>query len=154
MNDRMEGVLEISARSNERAVELVEKLYEVARPEAVFGEPLVVGDQTVITASEVVVGLGYGFGIGGGSGPGDLDEPTNPVVEEEEDLEDMAFDGGGGGGGGGGMSRGRAVAVITVGPGGVQVEPVVDVTKIALAFFTTFGSMLLMLGKMRKASRV
>ena len=45
------------------------------------------------------------------------------------------------------------LAVINIGPEGVCVEPVVDATKIALAFFTTLGSMLFMLGKMRRASR-
>jgi hypothetical protein len=34
----------------------------------------------------------------------------------------------------------------------VQVEPVVDATKIALAFFTALGSMLFMLINMRKAA--
>jgi hypothetical protein len=43
--------------------------------------------------------------------------------------------------------------VISVGPEGVQVEPVVDPTKIALAFFTTLGSMFFMLSKMRKANQ-
>jgi hypothetical protein len=36
---------------------------------------------------------------------------------------------------------------------GLRIEPVVDVTKIGLAFFTTMGAMLLMLGRMRRASR-
>jgi uncharacterized spore protein YtfJ len=47
-------------------------------------------------------------------------------------------DGGGEGtgGGGGGRSFARPVAVIIASPDGVRVEPVVDVTKIALAAFT------------------
>jgi hypothetical protein len=47
----------------------------------------------------------------------------------------------------------RPVAVITIGPEGVQVEPVVDRTKIALAFFTLIGGIALALNKMIKASR-
>lgn len=57
------------------------------------------------------------------------------------------------GGGGGGVASGRPVAVISVGPDGVQVRPVVDPTKIALAALTTLGAMLMMLGRMRSASR-
>jgi hypothetical protein len=44
----------------------------------------------------------------------------------------------------------RPVAVISVGPEGVQVESVVDPTKIAIAFFTTLGSMFFMLSRMRR----
>ena len=53
----------------------------------------------------------------------------------------------------GGVAVGRPVAAISVGPNGVRVEPVVDATKIALAFFTMLGSMLIMLGRMRRAGR-
>jgi uncharacterized spore protein YtfJ len=58
-----------------------------------------------------------------------------------------------GGGGGGGNATARPVAVIHVGPEGVDVEPVVDVTKISLAFFTMLGSIFLMARKMRKAMK-
>jgi uncharacterized spore protein YtfJ len=69
--------------------------------------------------------------------------------EEEPELEGEGT-GLGGGGGGGGASMARPVAVISVGPEGVQVEPVVDPTKIAIAFFTTLGSMFFMLSRMRR----
>jgi uncharacterized spore protein YtfJ len=70
-----------------------------------------------------------------------------------EEMEAEGEDAGmGGGGGGGGGASGRPVAVISVSEDGVQVEPVVDATKIALAFFTTLGSMFFMLTKMRKAA--
>jgi hypothetical protein len=45
------------------------------------------------------------------------------------------------------------VAVISVGPRGVAVEPVIDATKIMLAMFTALGSMLVMLMRMRSGSR-
>jgi hypothetical protein len=45
----------------------------------------------------------------------------------------------------------RPVAVISVGPDGVDVEPVVDVTKLGLALFTALGAMFLMFGRMRRA---
>ena len=50
-------------------------------------------------------------------------------------------------------STARPVAVISIGPDGVHVEPVVDVTKIGLAFFTTLGAMALMFSKMSRNAR-
>lgn len=130
--------------------ELVGRLFDVAKPGAVFSDPVEKEGYTVITASEVTVGMGFGQGFGGGSGPAshDGDAATTPMIDEDEDA-----GGFGGGGGGGGFSAGRPVAVISIGPDGVKWEPIVDVTKIALAFFTTFGSMLLMFGRMQKASK-
>jgi uncharacterized spore protein YtfJ len=129
-----------NVKNLEQASQLMEKLFDVARPGAVFSQPTTAGDRTVITASEVRVGMGFGYGGGGGTGPAD-----------EEGGE--AQSGVGGGGGGGGGSAGRPVAVISIGPEGVRVEPVVDVTKISLAMFTTLGSMFLMLRNMRRASK-
>jgi uncharacterized spore protein YtfJ len=57
------------------------------------------------------------------------------------------------GGGGGGGSSGRPVAIITIGPEGVTVKPVFDITKILLAGLTSLGAMVMMFGKMLKASR-
>jgi uncharacterized spore protein YtfJ len=71
----------------------------------VFAEPVVVGDRVVIPAAAVESGGGFGYGG---------DSFAN------------------GGGGGGGYGNGRPVAVIEAGPDGVQVRPVVDVTKIGL----------------------
>jgi hypothetical protein len=45
---------------------------------------------------------------------------------------------------------GRPVAVISVGPSGVRVEPVVDPTKIALAFFTMLGALFMSWRAMRR----
>ena len=56
----------------------------------------------------------------------------------------------GGGGGGGGFSAGRPVAAIIVEPEGVRIEPIVDPTKIALAFFTVLGSIFWMGYRMRR----
>jgi uncharacterized spore protein YtfJ len=93
--------------------------------------------------------MGFGFGLGGGSDRGG----RRQRVSEDKPQDEEGEAGIGGGGGGGGASAGRPVAVISIGPEGVQVEPVVDPTKIALAFFTTLGSMFFMLSKMRKASQ-
>ena len=84
-----------------------------ASPAMVFSEPQVVGDDLIITAASWERAGGFGFG-GGGS------VDSNGAPE------------GGGGGGGGGTSVGRPVAVIRVGANGVQVEPVLDFTKLAV----------------------
>lgn len=117
--------------NQKRLNELVGRLFEVAKVTAVYSEPVISGDYTVITASELMVGMGAGFGGGGGTG---------------KDGEE----GSGGGGGGGGSTMARPVAVISIGPNGVQVEPIVDPTKIAITLFTALGAMWVALAKMRR----
>ncbi len=148
MSKEFNKIVATAVKNQEQAAELVEKLFAVAQPSAVYGEPVTVGEHTVITASEVKVGMGFGFGLGGGTGA----EPGEGETESKDEPQDeRAGTGYGGGGGGGGVSGGRPVAVISIGPEGVQVEPVVDATKIALALFTTLGSMFFMLSKMCKS---
>jgi uncharacterized spore protein YtfJ len=125
-------------KSWEEGSELMEKLFDAAKPEAVYGKPLTVEGQTIITASEVTVGLGFGFGTGSGS--------TNEEGEEEEKASGSA-------GGGGGGAGSRPVAVIRISQEGVQVEPVMDMTKIMLAFLTTIGSIFLMGSKIQRAAK-
>jgi uncharacterized spore protein YtfJ len=131
-------------KSKDEGLALMGKLVAVAQPSGVYGEPLTSGEHTVITASEVSVGMGFGFGGGGGTGPA---QGCGEATSEEQ------AGGFGSGGGGGGVSAGRPVAVIEIGPNGVQVKPVIDVTKTALAFFTTFGAMFIALGRMSRAAR-
>ena len=166
MNKAFDSLAATSVENQEQSIALLEKLVAVARPESVFSEPFEVEGRTLITASEVTAGLGVGFGFGGGTTPGQarvekrhrarssdphervgLEEPASE--EEEGNGEDAGMGGGGGGGGG---ASGRPVAVISVTEDGVQVEPVVDATKIALAFATALGSMFFMLTKMRRAA--
>ncbi len=113
---------------------LLDKVFAAARPGLVFSAPVVAGAYTVIAASEVVAG--GGFGLGGSEAP--------PA--------DRGITGGHGGGGGGGAST-RPVAVIVIGPDGVKVKPIIDVTKIALAGITAWGAMGLMLARMVGGSR-
>lgn len=108
--------------------DMVDSFLSAANVEAVYGEPVKEGDTLIIPAAEVVAGMGFGVGSGYGNG-GD---------EESEN----GGSGGGGGGGGGGRVFSRPVAVIIVSPEGVRVEPVVDATKIALAFLTAGAFML------------
>jgi uncharacterized spore protein YtfJ len=119
--------------SNEQTIQLIGRLTEIAQPGVIFSAPLKVDDRVIFTASELMMGLGAGFAAGGGT------DPEHPGAS-----------GSGGGGGGGGYSFGRPVAVVSVGPQGVKVEPVVDVTKIVITFFTAFGAMFLALRSMRR----
>ena len=121
-------------------MELLGKLTAVTQPNAVFSPPIQQGEYTVITASEVAMGYGYGFGGGGGVGP-------VPAKEGEEPTE---AGGGGIGGGGGGSSMARPVAAVIIGPKGVKVEPIVDPTKISLAFFTAFAGIIIGVARILK----
>ena len=127
--------------SQDKGNELLERLADTASPSAVFGEPVEKGDYTVIMASEARVGLGLGYGGGGG---------TDTKAESDDESGASGY---GGGGAGGGAAMSRPVAVIEIGPNGARVEPIVDPTKIALAFFTTLLSIFTMGAKMRRALR-
>jgi uncharacterized spore protein YtfJ len=126
--------------NQEKANELMAKLFTVTQPNVVFSEPVTAHEQTVITASEVTAAFGFGFGGGGGIAP-------NPQAAEE-----ATNVGGGGGGGGGGTAQARPVAAVIMTPTGVRVEPIVDVTKISIAFFTAFGAIISLLYKMKRGS--
>jgi uncharacterized spore protein YtfJ len=145
MAEKLDEVIATTVKGQEQGNELMEKLMAVAQPGSVFSQPYTSGDYTVITAAEVSVGMGFGYGMGGGTAP-------EEEGQEAADLGEGAS-GFGGGGGGGGFSQGRPVAVISISSHGVMVEPVRDATKIALAFITALGAMLLMFGRMLKASR-
>lgn len=105
-DDRASGSVDVSIPLN--------AVLGKADPGTTFSEPTAVGDSLIFTASAWERAGGFGFGGGYGSS-GDED-------------------GGGQGGGGGGAAQGRPVAVIRVTPSGVEVEPVVDLTKIGVTF--------------------
>ena len=110
----------------------MDKFLSAASVEAVYGPPIREGDTIIIPTAEVLSAAGFGVGSGGGpQGPGENENP-----------------GSGGGGGGGGRVLSRPVAAIVISPAGVRVEPIVDVTKIALAVFTTLGFMTAMIARM------
>ncbi len=114
----------------------MEQFLSAASVEAVYQPPIHEGEHTVIPAAEVLSLAG--FGLGSGSGSQAPSEPERPVIGE------------GGGGGGGGRVFSRPVAAIVISPSGVRVEPIVDVTKVVLAVFTTLGFMTAMLTRMGK----
>ena len=137
-NEVSSMVENITSKSNET----FDRLMSVAQVDKVFSQPVVSGEYTVITAAEVGVGLGLGFGVGAG-----IDEDMAKAEEPKE------VGGSGGGGGGGGGSFSRPVAVISISPYGVEVRPVIDITKIGLAFITALGGMFIMSCRMRRISK-
>jgi uncharacterized spore protein YtfJ len=150
MNEIPNEIMITAVRTPAEGMALLEKLTQVAQPEVVYSRPIQEGNYTVITASEVAIGYGFGFGGGGGWAPTQEGEGVETTGATREAAGGA---GAGGGGGGGGSSMARPVAVIAIGPDGVKVEPVVDVTKVALAFFTAFGGMFLMFSRMLRFSR-
>lgn len=130
--------------SQAEATELLEKLVAAGRADAVFSPPVSSGDYKVITAAETRIGMGFGFGGGAGV----------EAADETGDTTSSGTTGAGGGGGGGGASMARPVAIIEIGPNGARVEPIIDPTKIALAFLTMLISVFSMGAKMRRDARV
>jgi uncharacterized spore protein YtfJ len=114
--DEAEGAV---ATAN-RAGDVMERLIASADVAKVYAAPITHGDRLLIPAAEVVAAAGFGMG----SGTGDTGRARR---------------GGGGGGGGGGTTLARSVAVIVSSPDGVEIRPVIDVTKIALAALTAAG---------------
>ena len=138
-DDKYNKLIAQAVPDAETAFGMMDKLLDVAKPEAVYSEPVTVDGATIITASEYMGGLGVGFGGGFG-----------PAMDETDEGQPI---GAGGGGGAGGGIVSRPVAAIIIEGGHVRVEPVVDATKIAIAFFTAFGAMWMSLARMRRASR-
>ncbi len=116
----------------------LDRLFQAARPELVFGQPIEYGEMKIIPCAEVTMSMG--FGGGGGSAPAVKSEnAASPVTADSAHPRDEAV-GNGLGLGGGGSARSRPVALIIMTPRGVRVQPIVDVTKIILAAIAS-GSM-------------
>ncbi|HEY7269126.1 MAG TPA: hypothetical protein VH951_04805 [Dehalococcoidia bacterium] len=97
---------------------MVAHLTEMARADAAVGAAQTSGGHTFVPLASVSVQAGFGLGFGGGGG-GDSSNQGS---------------GGGGGGGGGGRSSSRVIAIADISDDGVRVQPVPDVTRIALGF--------------------
>jgi uncharacterized spore protein YtfJ len=143
----LEEAVTLIDKAREQAATMLEKIFAAAQPGAVYGQPVGAEGYTVITAAEVTSGGGFGMGMGLGppSRPGSR-APTAEAARPEDRQT-----GGAGGLGGGGGSMGRPVAIIAIGPDGVRVKPVVDVTKVALAGLTAWATMLGLLRVRRRA---
>ena len=112
--------------------QVLSHMLDAVRAEAIFGQPVERGKVTVMLCSEMLAGLGMG------SGNGPTDEKGNSY---------------GGGSGGGGWAKARPIATIVITPEDIRVEPIVDVTKVALAAMTTGICVLFWLSRLRPTSR-
>jgi len=115
----------------------MDRFLSAATVEAVFGLPIEHGENLIIPAAEVLSFAGFGVGFGSGTG--------EPSGEQQ-----AASSGSGGGGGGGGRVFSRPVAVIVASPTHVRVKPVVDVTKIVMAWFTAFAFVFATMARMNR----
>jgi uncharacterized spore protein YtfJ len=152
MNDELDidaGDFEVDSVTDAMdVIELtLERFLDTASVDLVYGDPIEHGDTLIIPTAEILAGLGFGVGSGSGSA-GKHDD------EGEEGEEGGEGYGEGGGGGGGGRTFARPVAIVVSSPEGVRVEPVVDVTKIALGFLTAAGFMTGMILRMLSPKRL
>ncbi len=74
-----------------------------------------------------------------------MGEGPEPTSSHAPDLERE--------GGCGGYGTSRAVAIVSVDANGVRVAPIFDVTKIALAFVSMLGTLLVMQARMRRGMK-
>lgn len=112
----------------------VDEFLAAADVGVVYGEPIKHEDTLIIPTAEVLCVMGFGLGSGGAT-------DTSKTPESPSS-------GSGSGGGGGGRILSRPVAVVVASPEGVRVEPVIDLTKLALAGLTALGFMVGMMFRM------
>lgn len=141
MIDTTSEVLSQVSKRDQQLSASMEKIFAAASASAVFSEPTTSGNYTVITACEVASGGGFGSGMGSG---------LAARQQSAEASQAQPGNGVGGGMGGGGGSSGRPIAAIIVGPEGVHVKPIVDVTKITLAGIALGGAIVAMLRRVLK----
>jgi uncharacterized spore protein YtfJ len=125
----------LSASSLVIAQETMEHFLQTADLSTVYGDPIEHEGMAIIPTAEVLCFMGFGVGSGGGGEP------------------DTAASGTGGGGGGGGRVLSRPVAVIVASASGIEIKPIVDVTKIAMAGLTAFGFVATMIFRMTRGPR-
>jgi uncharacterized spore protein YtfJ len=119
------------------------QLFRTSHPQVVFGEPIEFGETKIIPCTEVTVNMGFGGGGGTDLTSDAQSEGATKSVNPDGKQSPAAGHGGGMGIGGGGSTRSRPVAIIVVTPGGVSVQPIIDVTKVILTAITTGGMALL-----------
>ncbi len=96
---------------------------------AVFGEVLEIDGRRLIPVASVQ----YGFGMGGGQRPAERGgaRTKSPQKDGHPPL--------GGGGGGGGGARIEPVALIDITDGRLRVEPIINVTRLAVIALVVAG---------------
>jgi uncharacterized spore protein YtfJ len=150
MSEQESGFFTEEIHSGRQAFDLIARLLRVAEPGAVYGPPVTANERTVILASELTMSLGAGYGEGRSRKPAAAGDGAAGVAAVGDDGAAGVIESGGGGGGGG-FAAGRPVAAIVIEPSGVRVEPVVDVTKLGIALFTTLVAMFLAWSRMRRS---
>jgi uncharacterized spore protein YtfJ len=130
-------------RESEAQIETLQKIFSAADNARVFGQPVVTGEYTVITAAEVAGGGGLGSGMGFGRRPERPRGQDAATGESGDEAASPRVAGGGRGGGGGGGSMGRPVAAIVIGPEGVDIRPILDVSKVGLTAVAAFSGIVL-----------
>jgi len=157
MTEEHDHAVETTDKAHERATEVLAELVSVASADKVYSEPVVAGDRTIITAAEIHTGMGFGYGLAtGGSdrgGQATESDVKGRVASWGRGRRDGGEAGPRGGGGGGGRAAGRPVAVVTIDPDGVHVQPVLDRTKIVLTALTALGAIGLTLIRPRRAGK-
>ena len=149
MIDTANDILSSTSKREEQFGRVLEKVYAAAQPGAVYSEPVRAGNSTVITASEVTAAGGFGSGMGFGPEASSGKKQAGEQVLQPQQVQNS----GGGGVGGGGASKGRPVAVIIIGPDKVTVQPVIDVTQLALAGIAVWGTMLMLFMRMWRITK-
>jgi uncharacterized spore protein YtfJ len=99
-------------------LEPIERMVDGLGVDAVFGEPIREGNVSVVPVAEVRFGFGYGYGSGQDLGKEDGGGRST---------------GEGSGGGSGAAGRASSKGYIRISGDEVRFEPVVDVTRLALA---------------------
>jgi uncharacterized spore protein YtfJ len=117
-------------------LEPIEKMVDGLGVNAVFGEPIKEGGVTVVPVAEVWFAFGYGSGRG--------------RVEQTDDSP-RTDEGSGGGSGAGG--RASAKGYLRISADDVRFEPVLDVTRLALAGIAFAAWSVFWIGKTIRAVR-
>jgi uncharacterized spore protein YtfJ len=146
MDNAINDIMESVHKESEARSQMLQRLLAGADSSTVFGPPVSSGGFTVIPVAEVASGGGFGSGLGFGT-PRMRGERTAGQMGGPESsggqgtgVFDATVQVGGGGGGGGGGSLGRPVAVIVLKPDGVEVKPVLDVTKLVITALGALGA--------------
>lgn len=125
----------IGISNSETLEQTMSRLVNIARTDAVFGQPVQRDGVTIIPCSEIALGLG----LGAGSAP-----RQHVNAEQKQEGEGM---------GGGGGVRERPVAVIVMTPDGVRVRPIPNVTRIAVSLCTAAACVFLWLARRNQKAR-
>src|SRR2546428_1685211 len=112
-----------------------EEMQGKANWKAVFGEVLEVDGRRLIPVASVQ----YGFGMGGGQGPAGRGGSRTRLPQKDGNPS-----GGGSGGGGGGGARIEPVALIDITDGRLRVEPIINVTRLAVIGLVVAGWLVLL----------